>query len=344
MKTNMFLELKADTVFTDVVRALDKGGHGVLALLEADGKLHGIVTDGDIRRAILNDTRELHQIINRTPEVANDNTPKISVLTRLKAMSRRHMPVVDNNGIFKGFISLDEGEWNAKPNSVLIMAGGLGQRLKELTHDTPKPMLAVGAKPILQRIIEKFVQHGFLHFFISVNYRKEKIMDYFGDGTRFGITIEYLEETQRLGTAGALSLLPRKLSHPLVVTNGDVLTGLDFDELLRWHEEQESEATMCVREFDHQVPYGVVDINDKGEIQAIREKPVQKYLVNAGIYILSSELIERVPGDKFFDMPDFFETLRKEKLKVKARVIDDYWIDVGLKEHFEQANRDFESE
>ena len=330
------------TTFRDVVRALDEGGHGVLALLDRTGKLHGIVTDGDIRRSILNNTTDLDRIINTTPEVASDDEPKAKVFSRLKRLVRRHMPIVDEDRVFQGFISLDDKEWNLKPNRVVIMAGGLGSRLLELTKETPKPMLKVGGRPILERIIEQFSQFGFVNFLLSVNYKKEVIQNYFGDGASFGVNIEYIEEYTRMGTAGALSLISDKLQEPLLVANGDVLTNLDCEYLLSWHNAEACDATMCVREFENTIPYGVIEVNESGGIEAIKEKPSQKHYVNAGIYVISPTLLEKVPKNSFYDMPDFFEALKKEGYDIKAHVVDDYWIDVGIKEHFEQANRDFD--
>jgi NDP-sugar pyrophosphorylase family protein len=218
-----------------------------------------------------------------------------------------------------------------RPNWVVLMAGGLGTRLRPLTEDCPKPMLPVGGKPILESILESFVEQGFRRFFFSVNYKAEMVQDHFGDGSRWGVRIDYLHEDRRLGTAGALSLLDDRPDAPLVVMNGDLLTRASFDKLLDFHYAQSATATMTVRDYDFQVPYGVVKI-DGTQIVSIEEKPVQKFFVSAGIYVLSPSV---------FDMPSLFSRLINEGQKVAAYPLKEYWLDIGRIEEFERAQREW---
>ena len=227
-----------------------------------------------------------------------------------------------------------------RDNWVVLMAGGLGTRLSPLTNDRPKPMLNVGNKPLLETIIENFVEQGFHRFFISVNYMAGMIKDHFADGGRWGAQIHYLEEDRKLGTAGALSLLPEPPTAPVLVMNCDLLTKVNFRHLLDFHLEHRAQGTMCVREYDFQVPYGVVRL-DRQRIAGIDEKPVQRFFVNAGIYVLEPEALHHVPADTFFDMPSLFERLIAEGQEAAAFPIREYWLDIGQLADYDRANGEF---
>jgi NDP-sugar pyrophosphorylase family protein len=219
------------------------------------------------------------------------------------------------------------------------MAGGFGTRLHPLTKNTPKPLLKVGVKPILETIIEQFINYGFHNFYISTHFKSEQIRDYFKNGELHNISIKYLHEDTPLGTAGSLGLLPNNLPDlPMIVMNGDLLTKVDFQHLLDFHGNHNCEATMCVREYDFQVPYGVVEI-DNYKIKKIKEKPVHKFFVNAGIYVLSRNLINKVDGKSYLDMTDFLE---KELSSdgVCPFLIHEYWLDIGRIDEYEKANRE----
>jgi NDP-sugar pyrophosphorylase family protein len=220
------------------------------------------------------------------------------------------------------------------------MAGGLGTRLQPLTDECPKPLLMVNGKPILETILESFVEQGFKRIFLSINFKAEMIRNYFGAGERWGIQIEYLHENTCLGTAGALSLLPEKPTAPVIVMNGDLLTRTNFDNLLQFHITQGATATMVVREYDFQVPYGVVRL-DGTRIDAIEEKPVHKFFVNAGIYALSPEALDYLPAGVFFDMPALFEHLITADKVTAAYPLREYWLDIGQLEEFERAQREW---
>jgi NDP-sugar pyrophosphorylase family protein len=220
------------------------------------------------------------------------------------------------------------------------MAGGLGERLRPLTDSCPKPMLHVGGKPILENILESFIDQGFCNFFISVNYMAEAIIDYFGDGSCWGVSINYLREDKRLGTAGALSLLPSTPEEPFFVMNGDLLTKIRFDSMLQFHKEHKAAATMAVREYDFQVPYGVVKMNG-AQIQSIDEKPIHKFFVSAGIYLLAPEVMAHVPNGQHLDMPNLFEQTSSAGGVATAFPLREYWIDIGRLEEFEKAQNEW---
>lgn len=328
------------TSLKDAIARMNASALQVGLVLNTNQNLAGILTDGDVRRAILAGI----SLDIDVSEVMNPNPTTISLLasrTDMLALMRRkvihHLPIVDEKDRVVGLATLDDliGAVE-RPNWVVLMAGGLGTRLRPLTKECPKPMLAVGGKPILDIIIKSFASQGFKNIFISVNYKAEMIEDYFQGGEQWGVNLTYLHEQKRLGTAGALSLLPKKPKEPIIVMNADLLTQMSFDSLLLFHQSENSLATMAVREYDFQVPYGVVRV-DETRIQEIEEKPVQRFFVNAGIYALSPEALDLLPEDTFFDMPTLFEELIAAGQCTTAYPLQEYWLDIGRLEEFERA-------
>jgi NDP-sugar pyrophosphorylase family protein len=259
----------------------------------------------------------------------------------MKKKYLRQIPLVDQNGCVVGLEVWDEMiDSPDRDNIVVLMAGGMGTRLGELTKDWPKPLLHVGNKPVLETIMENCKEYGFKRFYISVNYKANMVKEYFSDGSRWGIDIKYLEEDKRLGTAGALGLLPETPTMPLVVMNADVLTKVNFKQLMEFHDEHKSVATMCVREYEFQVPFGVVQI-DNHRLKGIQEKPIHRFFVNAGIYVLNSEACALVPHNEYFDMPSLFDKLLNHQLETVAFPIHEYWLDIGQADDFERANGEY---
>ncbi|MCK5092436.1 MAG: nucleotidyltransferase family protein, partial [Gammaproteobacteria bacterium] len=335
MKSKLILD--ENTSFHSAIQLLDDCGNGVLPVVDKTGKFIGLITDGDVRRALLNDHLDLEHIINKNPYKLNINTTKQQRLQFLKTIRRRHLPLIDDDGNYMDIFVLDDLEFNSKPNHVVIMAGGLGSRLGNLTEDTPKPMLSVGGMPILEIILNSFIDHGFTKYYFSVNYKKEKIIDYFGNGEKWGVQINYLNETQRLGTGGSLSLIEGSIDHPLIIINGDVLTSLDFDKLLEFHLKKKAEATLCVIQHEFNLPYGVVESSD-AQLVTLKEKPTVAVDINAGIYVLNPDVIKYVPENTFYDIPTLFEELLLRKHKTSIYNIRDAWIDIGRSEDYMRAN------
>ena len=333
------LILNESSDFYDAIKKLDENGNGVLPIIDKEGFFVGLITDGDIRKAILNKTLDLEHIINKYPHTLLDTTTSSERIIFLKQSKRRHLPIVDKDNYLIDVFTLDELDFKVMPNPVVIMAGGLGSRLGELTKNTPKPMLKVGGVPLLETILISFMECGFSNFYISVNYKKEVIMDYFGNGSKWGADIKYLIEDKRLGTAGALSLIKETYKNPIIVTNGDVMTSMDYHSLLKHHVEQKSKATMCVRKHEYAVPYGVVEV-EGCELVTLLEKPVKSFNINAGIYVIEPEIIDRIPKDIFYDMTTFFEDIVKTNQRRCVFFLRDYWIDVGQVEELTQANMD----
>lgn len=332
------------TSIHDTIRCIDSSAMQIALVTDDKRKLLGIVTDGDVRRAILKGIaldQPVAVIMNRQPVTARAGTSDPQLLADMRRRACRHLPVTDEEGRLVRLAVLDELlQPEVQDNWVVLMAGGLGTRLRPLTDDSPKPLLKVGDKPLLETIIENFRGQGFNRFFLSVNYKAEMIQDYFGDGSRLEVEIRYLHETQRLGTAGALTLLPEPPPHPFIVMNADLLTKVDYRALLDFHREHGAQATMCVREYDFQVPYGVVQL-DGQRIKHIQEKPVQRFFVNAGIYVLEPEVLTLIPPQCFFDMPSVFNTLHERDAETCAFPIREYWIDIGRMADLERANSEF---
>lgn len=338
MNQNKFV-LNSNSTLQDAIKLLDLDGIGVLAVVDEVNKLIGLITDGDIRKAILNNNLNLEHVINHNPYRLNVNSSKNQIINFLKKIHRRNIPLVDEQNNFIEIFTLDDIDFNLKLNWVVIMAGGLGTRLGELTKDIPKPMLKAGTKPMLEHIIDMFVSHGFTKFLLSVNYKSEVIKEYFKDGSDFGIEIKYLEEKVRLGTGGALSLIDFELAEPFFVTNGDVLSSIDFEELLNFHIQKNSTATMCIRKDSYQIPYGVVETDNENNIIELTEKPTKEFFINTGIYVLEPKVLEYIPKNEFFDLPNLFDILKESNKKITSYETSDYWIDMGKPEDYIAINK-----
>lgn len=328
----------------EAIKIIDNSAVQIALVVNQQKNILGTVTDGDIRRAILQGIsleKNIEMIMNPNPTVAREIQEKYSILAKMKAQSLQQIPIVNEDGVVVGMEVLkDLIRSTTKPNSVVLMVGGLGSRLRPLTNNCPKPLLKIGSKPILETILENFIEYGFENFYFAVNYRAEMIKKYFGDGSKFGVKIQYLNEEKRMGTAGALSLLTATQKEPILIMNGDLLTKVNFQHLLDFHISHESKATMCVREYSYQIPYGVIEIN-KGQIVHMKEKPVCSSFVNAGIYVLNSDILEMIPQDTFFDMPDLFNKIIEQKFMTAAFPIREYWMDIGQVDDFEKAKGEF---
>ena len=332
--------ISSDATMRAAIEHIDESSLQIAMVVDADGHLLGTVTDGDVRRGILRglsiDTSVL-DVMNRNPTTALRNDSREHIVALMRQRSLHQIPVLDGDGKITALEVFDEVVASAmRPNTAILMAGGLGTRLHPLTENLPKPMLKVGGRPILETILQSLIDHGITRFQISVNYKAEIIKRYFGNGQAFGARIEYLEETDRLGTAGALSLLSEPAIHPVVVMNGDVLTKVNFQHLLDFHAAQKASATMCVREYEFQVPFGVVSL-DHQRITAIEEKPIKRMFVSAGIYVFEPAVLRLIPAGEHFDMPMLFDRLIAASEVVSAFPIREYWLDVGRMDDFERA-------
>ena len=328
----------------EAITNLDSGPTKIVLIIDDKQALLGTITDGDIRRAILNDVSfdaPALSIANRQPRVMPVDTPAVELLQIMQTYFLHFIPLSDDHGQIVGLAGFDAPtpkEINV-PNQAVIMAGGKGTRLRPLTLDTPKPMLELAGRPILEIIIESLATHGITDITISLNYQFEKIRTHFGDGQQLGVRIEYLNEDKPTGTGGALRLLREKPRDPVLVMNGDILTRVDYRSLIDFHRESKCAAVVAARSYEIEVPFGVINVQD-GLMQKIIEKPTQSFLVNAGIYVLSPDVFEYLPDAAFFDMTDLLQHIASQDMKISVFPIREYWLDIGRHDQLEKARAD----
>lgn len=344
MKRWQSVVIAPELALEDAIRVLDGEGLRIALVAEASGRLLGTLTDGDVRRALLRRTpmtAPVREAMYATPKTAAPHWSRERILALMETHQLLQVPVVDADGRLVGLETLHGLlQKQHKDNAVFLMAGGFGTRLQPLTDTCPKPMLKVGDKPILELTLESLVQAGFQRFFISTHYLPEMISDHFGDGTRWGARITYVHEDVPLGTGGAVGLLPKdEIERPMVMMNGDVLTRLDFEALLRFHDKHEAVATMCVREYEHRVPFGVIE-SDGHRVRAMVEKPVYRHSVNTGIYVLSPALVRSVQRGVRIDMPTLLQSEMDAGRTVNVFPVHEYWLDVGRPEDLQRARNE----
>jgi dTDP-glucose pyrophosphorylase len=336
--------ISPESLIIEALKIIDNEALRVALVVDDKYHLVGVVTDGDVRRGILNGLAldsSVSNIMNTSPITASVNTPKKDLLKLMETRSILSVPLLEDGrvvGLETFHNSFVKEEYL---NPVFIMAGGFGTRLRPLTDNCPKPMLKVGDKPILEILMRSFIKAGFVNFYISTHFMPKQIHEYFGNGSDLGVNIVYVHEDSPLGTGGALGLLPDDLPKnlPLIMINGDVLTTVDFKRLLAFHNENQADATMCVREYDYQVPYGVIN-GEGNKITSMVEKPIQRFFVNAGIYVVSPKVIQSVPENHKIDMPTLLEQHMQETDNILMFPIHEYWLDIGRMDDFKRAQMD----
>jgi dTDP-glucose pyrophosphorylase len=326
------------------IGVLDKAGLRIALIVDDDGKLQGTLTDGDVRRALLKHLpleTPVRRVMNPKPKTAEQGWTDSRFLALMEQYELLQLPLMDSDGVLVGLANLhDVLNKHRHDNPVFLMAGGFGTRLRPLTNNCPKPMLKVGDKPILEQILLNFVEAGFHRFYISTHYMPEVIRDYFGNGEKWGVSVQYVHEVEPLGTGGALGLLPHdEIDLPIFMMNGDLLTSLNLHSFLEFHESHSSVATMCVREYEHQVPYGVVT-SEGSQIKSMVEKPIHRFFVNAGIYLLDPVLVKSVKPGTRIDMPTLLEKQIDDGRPVNIFPIHEYWLDIGRVDDFNKAQNE----
>lgn len=333
-----------DSTIREVLEVINHEALKIALVVDKEQRLLGVITDGDIRRGLLNSLdlqSHAFQIMNTSPLVADAEMSSRELSRMMKTAGITAIPIVQD-GKVAGLKTLQHiNECKQYDNPVFIMAGGFGTRLRPLTDNCPKPMLKIGDKPILETLIRSFVRAGFRNLYISTHYMPEIIRDHFGDGDAFNARIHYVHEDKPLGTGGALGLLPESLSSdlPLIMMNGDVLTNVDFERLLNFHNESKADATLCVREYDYQIPYGVIK-GDGNRIISMEEKPVHHFFVNAGIYVISPAIFKGVARNQHIDMPTLLEQHMQKDDSILMFPIHEYWLDIGRMDDFKRAQAD----
>lgn len=340
MKDCAKILISLNSSIRDTIKVIDDSTLKIALVIDEEKHLLGTVTDGDIRRGLLRGIDlqcPVSEVMFRSPFVVPPEMDKEMIFDLMRANRLLHLPVVDAERRVVGLHLLEEIISTPKrPNCMVIMAGGLGKRLRPFTEDCPKPMLPVAGKPMLEHIIERARREGFCHFVLAIRYLGHVIENYFGNGEHFGVKIDYLREKRPLGTAGALSMLGHALEAPIVVTNGDVLADIRYGELLEFHLKHQAVATMAVRLHEWQHPYGVVRTNGI-EITGFDEKPIQRSHVNAGVYVLSPSALNALARGEVCDMPVLFEKLHGKGGKTIAYPMHEPWLDVGRPEDLDRA-------
>lgn len=338
--------IPATATLREALAAIQSGEMKITVIVDSDRKLLGIVTDADTRQAILEGIgldEPVTRVMNTDPLVAKVGTDRRQMFAMMRRARVMLLPVVDDSGkvtrIETFFEAFHLGE---RSNTVVLMAGGRGRRLAPLTQARPKPMLQVGTKPILETILDSFSEFGFRDFRIAVNYKADLLEAYFGDGSKWDVNISYLREDRSLGTAGALTLLEKRPTKALIVMNADILTKVNFVDLLKFHDHESAAATMCVREHTVVIPYGVV-ATEGARVTSIEEKPSHNTTIAAGIYVLEPRVLDLIPPDTNWDMPDLLHALLDAGEKIAGFPVKDYWLDIGHMDDFVRANGEFES-
>jgi dTDP-glucose pyrophosphorylase len=328
----------------DALEKIDRAGTRMVLVVDETRRLLGSLSDGDVRRGLLRGLTLVDPVSSAMhvgPTTADASKSRQAILAKMRKLGLYQMPLVGPGDVVVGMETVDDLLTTPdRDNAVVIMAGGRGSRLAELTRETPKPMLKVGSRPLLETIVSNLAAQGFSKIHLAVNYKAEQIERHFGDGSAFNVEISYLREERPMGTAGALSLLTKAPEQPLIVTNADLLTREDLGHMLDRHLEEKAHGTMAVRNYEMQVPFGVVREGDSG-IEAIEEKPIQRFVVSAGMYVLSPQVLELIPRQQPVDMPALFELMMKNGMQTRCHHIDGYWLDIGRMADYERANLDF---
>lgn len=326
---------------TNAMQAIECGGEGIALVLDVEKRLVGTLTDGNIRRAILSGDQlnsPLAPHINRNFIAVGPEEDRCHVVDIMKARYIHQIPIIDNTGHLLGIhlLKMIIGA-SPRPNWAVIMAGGKGTRLRPITEHVPKPMIKVAGRPILERLVLHLVGFGIRRIFLSVNYLGHLIEQHFGDGGQFGCRIDYLREEIPMGTGGALSLLPETPGNPLLVLNGDLVTQIDIGRLLEFHIQGHFLATIAVRRYFHEVPFGCVDLKGHRVCNLV-EKPVLEQLINAGTYVVEPSLLRRIPRAAF-PITKLFEDCIQKNESIGAWEVEEDWLDVGQKDQLLHAQQ-----
>lgn len=332
----------------DAMSAIQQGGCKTVFVITENYKLVGVIGDADIRRGLLNGSDlsdNVAEVINRSPLVLSERSTHEEARNFTLTNKRDAIPIITDSGELISVYTLIESiKRNWRENEVVLMAGGKGERLLPLTKEVPKPMIPVGAKPMLEHVLESLIDHGFCNFTISINYLGESIKSYFGDGKSWGVNIRYVQEDEPLGTAGALSLFePKNSKLPFIIMNCDVVASIDYDRLLDAHQDHCFAATMCVTKQEVSVPFGVVE-HEEHELKQVVEKPSMAFWVNAGVYAMSPSVLSFIDDNEKIDMPDLFERVKKQGGKAGVFPLNEYWLDIGTHQTLGEARKNFKGD
>lgn len=331
---------RSELSLPQVVQRLEAAQSDMLIVIDEQCRLQGVIRQQELQRALLNGRTQMADWVISHPPCLHTQGPAVQP-DSLACSPYRFLPVLDAQQRVVAVAEVNPRHWRYRSNPVVIMAGGLGRRLGDLTRDIPKPMLPLGNKPILHLMLDNLLERGFGRFYFCVNYKAEVIREYFGDGSQFHAQITYVEESEPLGTAGSLSLIADQLTEPFLVMNGDLVTTLNFESLLDFHLEKEALGTICLHEFSYRLPFGVVNTR-QSRVLSLEEKPYQQYAINAGIYALHPGALRYLPGQGYCDMTTVFERMLADEVAVHAYHINEFWMDIGQRLDYEATRSLFD--
>jgi len=343
------LFISPDSSIRSAMKCVDRGSCGIALVVDQERHLLGTITDGDARRAVLAGTDLefpvsvilANKISTKYPKpvTVSPETDRKALIALMQEYVLRQIPILDNDGKVVDLVMLDDLiPTQDLQLQAVIMAGGLGTRLRPLTEDLPKPMLPVGGKPLMELVIEQLREVGIRRVNITTHYKPEKISDHFGDGSAYGVELKYVNEDRPLGTGGALGLIDAP-TEPVLVINGDILTQVDFRAMLAYHQEHQAIMTVAVKQYEIKVPYGVIECEGP-RICALKEKPQMHFLVNAGVYLLEPKVYEFIPNGEHFNMTDLIQWLLDADHIVASFPIIEYWLDIGQLKDYEKVQDD----
>ena len=342
------VKILLNSTIKEAVETLEKSKFKIVLIIDKDDVLKGTVYDGDIRRALLKGLSlscKIDKVMSKNYIKVSNQVSYKEVKEIMKKNSIFHIPVTDVEDKLLGLHVLDkyafEKDTKKYPNSVLLMAGGRGERLMPLTENCPKPLIKINGKPLLEIILEKCIKAGLRNFYISVHYLSDQIINYFGNGEKWDISISYLHEDKPMGTAGSLSLLPKTINHPLLIMNGDILTKINIPQFLDFHENNSADITIAGSEHYYTSPYGVVEVEGIN-FKSIIEKPTFKNFINAGIYIIDPSIIKDLNDEEYLDMPDLLNKRLRGNYKKVVYPIHEYWLDIGRIDSLNKAKDEWE--
>lgn len=333
--------LNSKSTISEAIKSLNESGLNIILVLDEKNKYIGTVTDGDIRRSLVNNfnlKKKISQITNKNSKFLIGRNSRETIINFMLKHKIQRLPILSHKRFPIKLIQIEDFIKNIKNDyPFVIMAGGKGKRMMPLTKKIPKPMLKINNKPIIEFIIEKAKKEGFKNFYISVNYLRDKIINHLNDGKKLNINIKYLKERSALGTVGSLSMLPKSISEPILLTNGDIITDLNYKNLINFHIKNKADLTVSMGLQQYENPFGI--INSKGtKLISLIEKPITYNYVNAGIYVLNSNLVNYISKTKKMDIPEFLKTLSKKKKKICVYPILEKWIDIGDKNKLKLIN------
>ena len=345
--TDLFVHPKVS--ISETVAVLNRSGIGIVLVVDEEQRLQGTVTDGDIRRALLQHVSledPVEGIMNPHPIFAEENVPDEDLLNMMKLRRRRQIPLLRDGQVVDiiwqdKLLNLSRKQEVTTP--VVIMCGGLGTRLRPLTETCPKPLLPLQDRPVLEHILENLIAQGFRKVYLAVNYLGEQIEDHFGNGASWDIEIEYIRESERMGTAGALGLMRERFKEPILVLNGDVMTRINYARFIEFHIERNFDLSVAINPHQIQVPFGVVQLAGDHVVK-LDEKPTYSYFVNAGLYVLNPEMIRLIPKSGCYNMTELISLILQRRGRVGAFPVHEYWMDIGRHEDFEKAERELSPE